>query len=180
MCSAFRAIRRFNGVVIAAVNGYALGAGLECALSCDYIVAEKGAKLGMPQARLGQIPFAGGAKLLFDRVGEAWTKRMVLGGELLDAEQAIRIGLIEELVDPGFAKIIAVSLANKVARQGPVAVRESRRLIQACGSVSLEDHLPAARKALLALVDAEEQKAGAQAFLDQHNPPWCTDEDDED
>ena len=88
MLEAFAALRAFDGVTVAAVNGFAMGGGLECALSCDYIVAERGAKLGMTQALVGLIPGAGGGKLLVDKVGAAWAKRMILGGEVLDAETA--------------------------------------------------------------------------------------------
>jgi enoyl-CoA hydratase/carnithine racemase len=178
--AAFAAIRSFDGVTVAAINGYALGAGLECALSCDYIVAERGARLGMTQARVGLLPAGGGAKLLADKVGQAWAKRMVLGGEVLDADVACRIGLVEEVVDPGFAKIIAVSLANKVSQQGPQAVQAAQRLIEDSRGMSLETHLCETRAAFLQLIGGEEQLVGVAAFLEKHAPPWSDDEDDED
>lgn len=180
MLTAFAAIRNFDGVTVAAVNGYALGAGLECALCCDYLVAERGACLGMTQARVGLIPAVGGAKLLADKVGLSWAKRMVLGGEVLDAEAACRIGLVEEVVDPGFAKIVAVSLANKVAQQGPQAVRAARQLIDRSGGVSLDAHLQQSRTAFMQLIGGEEQLVGVAAFLEKHAPPWSDDEEEDD
>jgi len=172
---AFNALRQFKGVTVAAVNGYALGAGLECALSCDYIVAEKGACLGMPQTRVGLIPLGGGAKLLVDKVGEAWCKRLVLGGDLLDAVSAHRIGLVEECAEPGLAKIVALSLANKVAAQGPMAVREARRLICGARAVTFEAHMQAVREAIHRLIGGEEQVEGLAAFLEKRSPPWSPD-----
>jgi len=179
MFQAFGAIRHFDGVTVAAINGFALGAGLECALSCDYIVMERGAKLGMPQARFGLVPIGGGAKLLVDKIGESWTKRMVLGGEQLDAETACRIGLVEELADPGLAKIVAMSLANRVVHQGPLAVREARGLIAPARAVTFEEHIRHVREALLRVIGSDEQMAGVAAFLERRSPPWIQDEEEE-
>jgi enoyl-CoA hydratase/carnithine racemase len=175
---AFAAIRNFRGVTVAAVNGLALGAGLECALSCDYIVAERGAMLGMTQARLGLVPAAGGCKMLVDKVGLAWAKRMVLGGEVLDAETACRIGLVEEVVDPGLSKIVAVSLASKVAQQGPQAVAAAQQLLESCAGSGMDLHLQHSKQAFLGLIGSEEQRAGIAAFIGNHAPPWSDDPDD--
>ncbi|TDR72977.1 enoyl-CoA hydratase-related protein [Paludibacterium purpuratum] len=172
-----RQLREFHGVTVAAVNGVALGAGLECALSCNFVIAERGAILGMPQARVGLIPGAGGIKLLADKVGQAWTRRMVLAGETLDAERAYQVGLIEEVVDGGFAKIVAVSLADKVARQGPEATALAQSLIDAAPLLSFDEHLRQARHGYLQLIGGEEQRLGVAAFLDKRSPPWCEDED---
>lgn len=177
LVAACEALRAFPGVTVAAVNGYALGAGLECALSCDYIVAEQGAMLGMPQARFGLLPAAGGVWQLVGKVGAAWTRRMVLGGENVEALRAAQIGLIEEVVEPGFAKIVAVSLADRVARQGPQAVRLARTLIDACDGQDWPMHLAAARQAFLQVLGSEEQREGVAAFMQKRPPAWC--EDDE-
>ena len=126
---ALHALRQYRGVTVAAINGYALGGGLELALACDYMVAERGAA-GAPETKVGIIPAAGGTKTLADKVGVSWAKRIILGGEVVAAEKALSIGLIEEIVDQGFAKIVAISLANKVANQAPGAVAAARRLIE--------------------------------------------------
>jgi len=153
---------------------------LECALVCDYIVAERGAMLGLPQVRVGLVPFAGGAKLLSEKVGAAWARRIMLGGELVSAETAYQIGLIEEVVDPGFAKIISLSLASKVAQQAPRALIEARRLLDESHALSLEEHQQAAKRAFLGLIGSAEQLAGVAAFLEKRQPPWCAEEDDND
>lgn len=179
--AAFGAIRAFRGVTVAAVNGFAMGGGLECALACDYIVAERGAAMGLPETKVGLIPFAGGTKALADRVGLAWAKRMTLGGEVVGAEKAYEIGLVEEVVEPGLAKIVAIGLAGKVAAQAPQAVAAARALINASGDRTLAEQLAAEKAAALALMGGEEQLEGIAAFVSKRPPAWrADDEDDED
>lgn len=175
---AFNSIRQFHGVTVAAINGYALGGGLECALACDYIVAERGAQLGLPEAAVGLIPCAGGTKALADRVGVPWAKRIILGGELVDAERALCIGLVEEVVDAGLAKIMAVSLAGKVSRQARTAVLAARRLIEGSQQSTLERQLLQEKAAFLELMGGEEQREGVSAFLEKRKPSWLADDDD--
>lgn len=174
--TAFAALRNYRGVTVAAVNGYALGGGLECALSCDYLVVERGAQLGMPEAQLGLLPFAGGTKMLADKVGVAWAKRLILGGEVISADKAYEIGLAEEIVDQGLAKIVAVSLANKVAAQAPGVVALARKLIEAAPNQSLDQHLVQLRHVALSLAGQAEQQEGISAFLGKRSPKWV-DED---
>lgn len=175
---AYNSVRQFRGVTVAAVNGMALGSGLECALSCDYIVIERGAKLGMPEAVAGLIPAAGGSKALTDRVGVPWAKRIILGGELVDADTALKIGLAEEVVDSGFAKIVAVSLASKVALQSRSAVLAARRLIEVSQQTTLERQLLLERAAFLELMEGAEQREGVAALLENRKPSWQDDGDD--
>ncbi|WP_159877808.1 MULTISPECIES: enoyl-CoA hydratase [Aquitalea] len=174
--TAFAALRNYSGVTVAAINGYALGGGLECALMCDYMVVERGARLGLPETRVGLLPAGGGSKTLADKVGVSWAKRILLGGEILNAEKAYEIGLVEEIVDPGFAKIMAVSLAGKVANQAPQAVARARQLIESSVGTTLEEHLQQERAALLSLIGEAEQLEGVSAFLGKRAPSWA-DED---
>jgi enoyl-CoA hydratase/carnithine racemase len=175
--AAFNSVRQFRGVTVAAVNGFALGGGLECALACDYIVIERGAKLGLPEALVGLIPAAGGTKALTERVGVSWAKRIILGGELVDADTALKIGLAEEIVDAGLAKIVAISLAGKVANQSRSAVLAARRLIEVSAQNTLERQLLLERAAFLELVGGDEQREGVAAFLEKRPPSWQDDED---
>lgn len=98
---AFEALRDFRGVSIAAINGYAMGGGLECALACDIRIAERQAQMALPEAAVGLLPCAGGTQALPWLVGEGWAKRMILCNERVDAETALRIGLVEQVVDSG-------------------------------------------------------------------------------
>lgn len=173
-------VRHFPGVTVAALNGYALGAGLELALACDYRVAEQGALMGMPEARLGLSPCGGSSRLLPDAVGMAWAKRLLLGGERISADLAWRIGLVDEAVESGFAKIVAISLANRVNRQGPQAVAVTRSLLEAGRDATLAEQLQRERAAFLALLGTNEQREGGQAFLEKRSPSWSDEEADED
>lgn len=138
---AFEALRDFRGVSIAAINGYAMGGGLECALACDIRIAERQAQMALPEAAVGLLPCAGGTQALPWLVGEGWAKRMILCNERVDAETALRIGLVEQVVDSGEARGAALLLAAKVARQSPVAIRTIKPLIQ--GARERAEHLAA-------------------------------------
>ena len=98
---AFAALTAFRGVSIAAVNGYAMGGGLECAMACDIRIAEEHAQVALPEASVGLLPCAGGTQNLPWLVGEGWAKRMILGGERVTAAKALEIGLVEEVVPTG-------------------------------------------------------------------------------
>ena len=98
---AFETLAAFPGVSIAAINGYAMGGGLECALACDLRVAEEHAVMGLPEASVGLLPCGGGTQWLAWTVGESWAKRMVLLGERVDAATGQRIGLVDEVVPRG-------------------------------------------------------------------------------
>ena len=170
--AAFSTLRAFPGVTVAAINGYALGGGLECALACDFLVAERGAKLGFPETKVGLIPCAGGTKLLSDKVGLSWAKRMILGGSVLSADEAKNIGLVEEVVDSGFAKIVAISLANKVGDQAPNAVASARRLIEESPYNTLLKQMEREREAVLQLAGRDEMEEGIGAFFEKRAPRW--------
>jgi enoyl-CoA hydratase/carnithine racemase len=174
---ALEALERYPGVTVAALNGTALGVGLACALACDYLVAERELVLAMPDARLGLVPLAGTSKRLVDKVGLAWAKRILLGGEELDAELACRIGLVEELVDPGFAKIVGLSLASKVAHQGAQAVAATRELLRGAGEATLAQQGQREREVFLRLATGEEAREGLAAAEAGRAPAWFLDED---
>ncbi|KHL69526.1 MULTISPECIES: enoyl-CoA hydratase [Pseudomonas] len=169
---AFEALRDFRGVSIAAINGYAMGGGLECALACDIRIAERQAQLALPEATVGLLPCAGGTQALPWLVGEGWAKRMILCGERIDAQTALRIGLIEELVDSGEARGTALMLAARVARQSPVAVRTIKPLIQGARERAPNSWLSAERERFVDLFDADDTREGVNAFLEKRDPRW--------
>ena len=111
---AFAALTAFRGVSIAAVNGYAMGGGLECAMACDIRIAEEHAQMALPEASVGLLPCAGGTQNLPWLVGEGWAKRMILCGERVTAAKALEIGLVEEVVPTGNGLEAALKLAVHV------------------------------------------------------------------
>lgn len=169
---AFEALAGFRGVTIAAINGYAMGGGLECALACDIRIAEEHAQLALPEASVGLLPCAGGTQNLARLVGEGWAKRMILCGERISATQALAIGLVEEVVPTGQALSTALALAAKVARQSPSSVAACKSLIQAGRTLPTQHNLPLERERFVSLFDTEDQKEGVQAFLNKREASW--------
>ncbi len=172
---AFETLSGFRGVSIAAINGYAMGGGLECALACDLRIAEEHAQMALPEASVGLLPCAGGTQWLAWNVGESWAKRLVLLGERIDAATALRIGLVEEVVGRGQALERAVVLADKVGKQSPGAVRACKSLIQGARHTGPERMLVAEREAFIDLFDSADQREGVQAFLGKRAPVWRND-----
>ncbi|TSE31664.1 enoyl-CoA hydratase [Tepidimonas charontis] len=169
---AFEALADFPGVTIAAINGYAMGGGLECALACDFRIAEAHAVMALPEASVGLLPCAGGTQWLAWMVGESWAKRLILLGERLDAETAQRIGLVDAVVPRGQGLSTALEWAQRVLRQSPAAVRACKRLIQAARGLPPRHTLPAEREAFVALFDGADRAEGVRAFLDKRSPQW--------
>lgn len=169
---AFETLTRFRGISIAAINGYAMGGGLECALACDLRVAEEHAVMALPETGIGLLPCGGGTQNLPWVVGEAWAKRIICCGERVGSEQALRIGLVEEIVPKGGAKDAALALAAKVGAQSPVAVAKSKLLVQRARSQPLTAALPPERDAFVELFATEDQREGVNAFLQKRKPKW--------
>jgi len=169
---AFEALAAFRGVTIAAINGYAMGGGLECALACDLRVAEEHAVLALPEATVGLLPCAGGSQWLAWNVGEAWAKRMILLGERVDAPTALRIGLVGEVVPRGGALERSLALAAQVGQQSPSAVRACKALIQGARHGAPQRALVDEREAFVDLFETADQREGVAAFLGKRAPAW--------
>jgi len=169
---AFEALSAYRGVSIAAINGFAMGGGLECALACDLRVAEEHAVMALPEASVGLLPCAGGTQWLAWNVGESWAKRMILLGERVDAPTALRIGLVDDLVSRGKGLERALAMAESVAKQSPSAVRSCKRLIQGARSGSPVQTLVVERELFVDLFDTEDQREGVAAFLGKRKPVW--------
>nr|MBV6630340.1 enoyl-CoA hydratase [Oceanococcus sp. HetDA_MAG_MS8] len=169
--AAFEALASCPLPTIAAINGYAMGGGLEAALACDMRIASDSAQMALPEASVGLLPCAGGTQWLAHLVGEGWAKRLILCGERIDAATAERIGLVEEVVDAESVLPAAQRLAAKVSKQSPDAVMASKRLIQAARAPA-QAALPAEREAFLALFDRPNQAEGVTAFLEKRQPRW--------
>lgn len=169
---AFETLTAFRGVSIAAINGYAMGGGLEVALACDIRIAEEHAQLALPEAKVGLLPCAGGTQNLAWLVGEGWAKRMILCGERVAAAKALQIGLVEEVVASGLALETALLLADKVAEQSPPAVSACKKLIQQGRSGAISQALPLERELFVGLFDTQDQVEGVSAFLQKRKANW--------
>lgn len=169
---AFEALSNFRGVSIACINGYAMGGGLECALACDIRIAESHAVMALPELSVGLLPCAGGTQNLPWLVGEGWAKRMILCGERVDAQTALNIGLVEEVVEKGTGLSSALALAQKVKKQSPDAIAFSKNLIQASRTQAPSFNLIQERELFVKLFDGENQKEGVNAFLEKRSPDW--------
>ncbi|MFM0195369.1 enoyl-CoA hydratase [Paraburkholderia strydomiana] len=171
--AAFEALQNARPVVIAAINGFAMGGGLECALACDIRIAEQHAVMALPETAVGLLPCGCGTQTLPWLVGEGWAKRMILTGERVDAATALRIGLVEEVVEKGAAREAALSMAARVATLSPQAVGFSKTLIhQARNGVPRSAALALERERFVDLFDGADQREGVNAFLEKRTPRW--------
>lgn len=169
-------IEKMEIPVIAAINGYALGGGLELALACDIRIASENAKLGLPEVKLGVICGAGGTQRLPEIIGESNAKEMIFTGRTIDAEEALAIGLISKAV-PGEALIeAAMDLALSIETNGQLAVRAAKKAVNyGLGKgryssseevqPSIEEKCLFERKTFAPLFDTEDQKIGMKGFL---------------
>lgn len=123
--------------VIAAVNGYALGGGLELALACDFIYASEHASFGLVESKLGLIPGFGGIARLAQRVGIAYAKEMIFSGAQINASEALRIGLVNRLVGEGEVLEMAKNLGDKISERGPYAVALAKKILREVENTTL-------------------------------------------
>ena len=160
----FQKLEDFPRPVIAAIDGYALGGGLELALSCDLRVASKGAKVGMPEVSLGIFPGAGGTWRLPRVVGLGHAKELIFTGRILDADEAFAYGLFERLVEAD-ALSIARDIAQEIARNSPLTVQVAKVTINA---MARQQHAePVERLAQALLFDSADKRERMTAFLEK-------------
>ena len=157
---------------IAAIENDALGGGLELALCCDIRIAAAHARLGMPEVRLGVIPGSGGTQRLPAVVGPARAKELIFTGELIDAERAERIGLVNRVVETGRARAEALAMAETIAQRGPLAVREGKRLVDHARDVDLDAGLAAELDASDRVFRSDDMLEGARAFFAKRPPEF--------
>ena len=157
---------------IAAIEGNALGGGLELALCCDLRVASERARLGLPEVRLAVTPGAGGTQRLPRVVGQAHARDLILTGRLLDAAEAERIGLVSRVVPAGEAVAAAVAIGGEIAARGPIAVREAKRLVALSTDVDLATGLAAELDASDRVFASDDMLEGARSFFDKRDPEY--------
>jgi enoyl-CoA hydratase/carnithine racemase len=174
--AAFEALMNSRFVTIAAINGYAMGGGLECTLSCDIRIAEDHAQMALPEPAVGLLPAGCGTQNLPWLVGEGWAKRMILTNERVDAATALRIGLVQEVVPKGQGLAAATALAERVATLSPRAVEYCKALIHnARNGIPRRAGLALERERFMDLFDHTDQAEGVDAFLGKRKAEWKND-----
>lgn len=158
--------------VIAAVNGFALGGGCELACACDWIYASSKARFGQPEVKLGLIPGFGGTSRLARRVGPGAVRELVLGGEPIRADEALRIGLVNRVCEPEALLEAALESARQVAGKGPHAVAEAKRLLVGGADADLRVANALEQSAFGALFGAPESREGMAAFQQKRDPKF--------
>jgi enoyl-CoA hydratase len=165
-------IEEFEWPVIAAINGFALGGGCELAMTCDIRIASSNAKFGLPEVTLGLIPGAGGTQRLPRLIPIGKAKMMVFSGEPIDAVEAERIGLVDQVVEPGQELDEAKNLARKILKNGPIAIRFAKKAINRGLQMSLHDALLMEATLFGELFETDDTTEGVKAFLDKRKPDF--------
>jgi len=165
-------IEEFPSPVIAAVNGYALGGGLELVLACDIILASENARLGLPEVTLGICPGFGGTQRLPRLIGKARAKELIFTGEMIDAKKAYEFGIVNKVVPQDKLLDEAKEIARKIAKNGPLAVRSAKRLVEKGLETSLRNGEAMEMEAWANLFATEDQKEGMKAFLEKRKPEF--------
>jgi enoyl-CoA hydratase len=169
---ATRMIESFPTPVIAAVNGFALGGGMELALACDLIIAADSAKLGQPEVNLGILPGFGGTQRLIHRCGVGTARRLCYTGELLSAEEARSVGAVDKVVPASTLMDEARNWAKSIASKAPLAVRGTKRVIRTSQETALLSGLRLEVEEFLSLFGSADREEGMTAFLEKRSPKF--------
>jgi enoyl-CoA hydratase len=153
--------------IIAAVNGFALGGGLELALACDFALASSNAKLGLPEVGLGVIPGFGGTQRLARRVGLGRARELVYTGNVIGAEEALKIGLLNGVTEPAALLPAVRALADKIASRAPLAVAAAKRALREGAHLPLGEALALEAELFGGLFGTADQKEGMRAFVEK-------------
>jgi enoyl-CoA hydratase len=158
--------------LIAAVEGFALAGGLEIALTCDLIVAAKGVKLGIPEVNKGLFAAGGGLFRLPTRVPYGVAMEMALTSDPITAEQALELGLVTRLAEPGKAAEEALALAERIAKNAPLAVAASKQIIRATRGVTEEEAWALQGPLMKQVFTSQDAREGPRAFAEKREPSW--------
>lgn len=171
--------RGFGGVVqkpplkplIAAVEGYALAGGLELMIACDLVVANAGAKFGIPEVKRGLVAAAGGVMMLPDQIPERIAMELALTGDFIDALRAYELGLINRVTD-GPALDGALELASKIAGNGPLAVRVSKQIVKQSRGWAMDERYERQAQLIAPVFVSQDAREGSLAFAEKRKPNW--------
>lgn len=164
------ALEKLRQPVIAAINGAAMGGGLEIALACTLRVAVGSAKLGLPEVKLGLIPGTGGTQRLPRLIGKGRAARMILTGEIMNAEEACAIGLVNEIAPDGQVVQVAEDLAGRILANAPVAVEMAKDSMEIGLDLPLDQAVQYSQKNCVTCFSTEDVKEGTSAFLEKRKP----------
>ena len=170
----FRKIENMDKVTISAVNGFALGGGCEFAMCTDIRIASEAAKFGQPEVSLGITPGFGGSQRLPRLVGEGRAKEIIFTGNLIDADEAYRIGLVNKVVGPDDLMTAAREMAENIASKAQIAVRNSKSAINRGMQTDIDTAMSIEEDAFALCFATEDQKEGMQAFLDKRKAQFKT------
>ena len=170
--NAWEAVWNLSKPTIAMVDGFALGGGTELALACDIRVASSRAKFGQPEINLGLIPGGGGTQRLCRLLGYGKAMEMALTGEMVGAEDALRLGLVNKVVEPEDLEDEAMKVADVIARKSPHTIRVAKRAVRAALDLPFSEGVLAERSEFIALFDTEDKEIGVQAFLERSDAEW--------
>ena len=165
-------LRAIQKPIIAAVSGWALGAGFEVALACDMIIASDSAKFGLPEVTIGVIPGAGGTQRLARIVGKALAMEITLNDRKITAQEALQHGLVNRVVPISEYLNETMKLAEEIASRAPLAIRAAKKMINQVYERSLNDGLAEEKQEFYNLFNTEDQKEGMNAFVEKRKPNW--------
>ncbi|HEY8174263.1 MAG TPA: enoyl-CoA hydratase-related protein [Gemmatimonadaceae bacterium] len=169
----FRRFETSPKPVIAAVNGFALGGGCELAMACHVRLASESAKFGQPEVKLGAIPGYGGTQRLTRLVGRGRALQLLLTGEMIDAQEAYRIGLVNRVVPAGESVVDAArAMLGQMLANGPLAVAQCIEVVNRGADISMEEALALEAAAFSMLASTQDMREGTSAFLEKRAPTF--------
>jgi len=168
--SVFHELNLLKIPVIAAVNGFALGGGLELALGCDFIIASDNAKFGLPEVSLGLIPGFGGTVRLTRAVGSRKARELIFTGDMISASEALRLGLVNQVVSPAELISTVMTKVQSILTRSPLAVGLAKKSINQSQDLPVEKALLNEAELFAQLFESEDTKEGTQAFLEKRKP----------
>lgn len=168
----FDEIADYPKPTIAMINGFALGGGCELALACDIRVASESARLGQPEINLGIIPGGGGTQRLPRVVGTGQAMRLILSGEIIDATEALRIGLVDVVVPAAELRDRTLELARTIASKSPVALRIAKAAVRAAAEMPLSAGLAYETELFVTCFASDDKREGVEAFLEKRPPEF--------
>jgi len=163
----FNAIDTFPKPVIAMVNGYCLGGGCELALACDIRIASDTASFGQPEINLGIIPGGGGTQRLPRLIGEGKAMEMILTGEIINAQEAFRCGLVNQVVPADHLEARTMEIANRIAEKSPIALRLAKEAVKLASRSNLDEGLRREVDLFALCFSSEDKDEGVKAFLEK-------------